>query len=334
MRRAVRQWRLWLSLLVSALFLGIAVQGLAWGRVVESVRAARVGWLIPALLAYFLTMGLRTWRWTYLLRPLKQMAVSSLFPVMVIGYLGNNIYPFRIGEVVRAYLLRRREEIPISASLATILVERVFDGVAVLVFIFFALPLVPLNGRNLQLLLLAGTLAFSGALLIFLLLALRPGIALRSLTLFTRFLPPALSSRTLRLSERFLEGLTSLRTGRALLLLFLSSLLIWFFETAKFWLVMQAFPFRLSWFALMLLIGVINLVTVLPSAPGFIGTFDLPGIAVLVLYGVPESLAGAYILTLHVVLWLPSIVVGFVYMIREGVQWCDFGRLEETVLSE
>lgn len=334
MRRGVKQWRLWLSLLLSALFLGIAVQGLAWGRVAGTLRTARIAWLIPAMLAYFLTVGLRSWRWAYLLRPLKQAPVSSLFPVMAIGYLGNNIYPFRIGEVVRAYLLRRREEIPISASLATILVERVFDGVAVLVFIFFALPLVPLSGGSLRLILLAGTLAFAAALVIFLLLALRPRLALRALTLFTRFLPQELSAQTLTLGQRFLEGLTSLRSVRALLLLFLSSLLIWLLETAKFWLVMQAFPIALSWFALMLLNGVINLVTALPSAPGFIGTFDLPGIAVLVLYGVPESLAGAYILTLHVVLWLPSIVVGIVYMIREGVRWSDFSRLEETVLSE
>jgi hypothetical protein len=112
-----------------------------------------------------------------------------------------------------------------------------------------------------------------------------------------------------------------------------SSIVIWLFETGKFWLVMQAFPFSVSWYALMLMGGVIALMTVIPSAPGFIGTFDLPGIAMLVLYGVPETLAGAYILVLHLVLWLPSVVVGFIFMIREGVHWSDFGRLESAELS-
>lgn len=329
----MKRWRLWLSLLVSALFLGIALRGMAWERLLASIGNARIGWLLPALLAYFVTVGLRTWRWATLLRPLKPVSVESLFPVMVIGYLGNNIYPFRIGELVRAYLLRRRAGIPISASLATVLVERVFDGISVLAFIFFALPLAPLAGENLQWLLVVASLIFFGALFFFLWLAPRPHLALRLLGAATRLLPPPTSARVLALGERFLGGLVSLRTGRALIQLFLSSLVIWLFETAKFWLVMQAFPLSLSWFALMLANGVITLVTVLPSAPGFIGTFDLPGIAVLVLYGVPEAVAAAYILTLHLVLWLPSVLVGFFYMIREGLHWSDFERLEDAHLS-
>lgn len=330
----VKRWRLWLSLLVSALFLGIALQGMAWERLAESVRNADLVWLVPALLTYFVTVGLRAWRWAALLRPLKAVATGALFPVMVIGYLGNNIYPFRIGEVVRAYLLRRREGIPISASLATILVERVFDGVAVLAFVFFALPLAPVGGENLQLLLVIATIAFAGALIFFLVMAARPRLALRPLATGTRILPPGGCERIVGLGERFLEGLGALRTGHALLKLFLSSIVIWLFETAKFWLVMQAFPFSLNWFALMLLNGVITLVTVLPSAPGFIGTFDLPGIAVLVLYGIPEALAGAYILTLHLVLWQPSVLVGFVYMVREGWHWSDFSRVEGAPSAE
>lgn len=330
----MRRWRLWLGLLVSALFLGIAVQGIAWEQLAESVRDADIRWLIPALLAYFVTMGLRTWRWGLLLRPLATIPAAGLFPVMVIGYLGNNIYPFRIGEVVRAYLLRRREEIPMTASLATILVERVFDGVAVLAFVFFTLPLVSLNEPSLRLLIIVASIAFFGALFLFLQVASRPDLALRLLAFGSGLLPLRGQERALNLGERFLNGLASLRTRRALLELFLSSIVIWLVETAKFWLVMQAFPFSLSWFALMLVNGVIALLTVIPSAPGFIGTFDLPGIAMLVLYGISETVAGAYILTLHLVLWLPSVVVGFIYMIREGIHWSDFGRLERAELTE
>jgi glycosyltransferase 2 family protein len=69
---------------------------------------------------------------------------------VVIGYMGNNIYPFRAGEVLRAYVLRRREQVPMSGSLATVIVERVFDGLVMLMFVFAALPLAPLPSSEIH----------------------------------------------------------------------------------------------------------------------------------------------------------------------------------------
>jgi glycosyltransferase 2 family protein len=69
----------------------------------------------------------------------------------------------------------------------------------------------------------------------------------------------------------------------------------------------------------------------LPSAPGFVGTFDLPGIFMLRFFDVPETVATAYILVLHAVLWLPSTLFGFAYMIYAGVSWTDFGQAAKAV---
>jgi len=77
-------------------------------------------------------------------------------------------------------------------------------------------------------------------------------------------------------SARFLEGLASLRSPGDVMMVFLTSVVIWLFETGKYWFVMQAFPFEVSFFALMLMNGIVNLATTIPSAPGYIGTFDAP----------------------------------------------------------
>jgi len=322
----VKRLRLWLGLLISALFLWLALRGLNLDEVGASLGEANYGWLLPAVLAYFVTVGARSWRWTYLLRPVRAAPARRLFSVVVIGYLGNNIYPFRIGELLRAYLLRRREGISVSAGLATIFIERIFDGLTILTFVFLALPLAPLPGERIRSLLIATSALFFGALLFFLALAARPQATLRLLDFFLRFLRPGWRPPVLALGRRFLAGLASLRDWRALLILFLFSAAIWLLETAKYWLVMQAFPFALDFIALVFMNGVVNLATILPSAPGYVGTFDAPGIAVLVLYDVPEALAGAYVLTLHAALWLPSTLVGLVFMAREGLSWSDFGR--------
>jgi len=82
-----------------------------------------------------------------------------------------------------------------------------------------------------------------------------------------------------------------------------------------------AFDFRVSFFALMLMNGIVNLATTIPSAPGYVGTFDAPGIAVLAAYGVAPGVAAGYTLTLHATLWLPITLLGAYYMAREGLNW-------------
>ena len=97
--------------------------------------------------------------------------------------------------------------------------------------------------------------------------------------------------------------------------------MIWLLETTKYWFVMHAFPFSVSFFTLMLMNGIVNLATTIPSAPGYIGTFDAPGIAVLSAYGVPKALAAGYTLVLHAALWLPITALGAYYLLREGISW-------------
>ena len=146
---------------------------------------------------------------------------------------------------------------------------------------------------------------------------------------FSRFLPAGVRASFMDITGRFLGGLVSLRHFKNVAMIFTTSLIIWLLETMKYWFVMNAFDFgdaQVTFFALMLMNGVVNLATTIPSGPGYIGTFDVPGIAVLVLYGVAEEVATAYTLILHVALWLPITVLGAYYMFREGLRWNDIQK--------
>lgn len=330
----MKRWQLWLGILVSAVFLWLALRGLELNQVWDDIRSATYWWLIPGVLAYFVGVWVRTWRWDYMLRPVKHMPVSRLFPVVVIGYMGNNIYPFRAGELLRSYVLRRREDVPMSASLATVIVERVFDGLVMLVFVFVALPFTPIPSETVRSTVIIASIAFFGALLLFFGMAAMPGRAYRLVEwISNKFLPDRVETPLLDFTRRFLDGLESLRNFRNVLMIFFTSIIIWLLETVKYWFVMYAFPFEVNFFALMLMNGVVNLATTLPSAPGYVGTFDAPGIAILTLYGVNESLAGAYTLVLHAALWLPITLLGAWYMVREGLGWADFGRATQEAVA-
>jgi uncharacterized protein (TIRG00374 family) len=313
---------------VSLFFLYIALRGLGLEDLGGALSRANYFWLIPGIAVYFIGVWARAWRWHYLLRPVKAIPTRVMFPIVAIGYMGNNIYPARAGEVLRAVVLRRREGVPVSASLATIIVERVFDGVVMLGFVFVNLPALARMTSDsgfvgtIQGLALWGTAAFFGALGVFLLAAMFPVQASRLVEIAVRRLAPErLQEKILGLAERFLSGLQALSSPRDALMVFLTSIVIWLLETGKYWFVMYAFPFKVSFFALMLMNGIVNLATTLPSAPGYVGTFDAPGIAVLAAHGVDRALAAGYTLVLHVALWVPITALGAYYLAREGIHW-------------
>lgn len=328
----MKSWRFWLGVLVSLFFLVWVLNDLLpeielfW----ISLRQAQYLWLLPGVAVYFLGVWARAWRWHYLLRRIKSVPTRTMFPIVAIGYMGNNIYPARAGEVLRAVVLKRREGISVSASLATIIVERIFDGLVMLAFVFVNLPELSrltagagiARAGSIRQIALGGALLFFGALMVFLIAAMFPQRTQALVAWVTnRFVPHRWRKQFLSLSERFLSGLEALRSPLDVWMIFFTSVVIWLFETAKYWFVMHAFPFHVSFFALMLMNGIVNLATTLPSAPGYIGTFDKPGIAVLEAYGVSTAVASSYTIVLHIALWLPITALGAYYLWREGLRW-------------
>jgi uncharacterized protein (TIRG00374 family) len=323
----LKRWHLWLGLIISAVFLWLALRGLKLEEVIADLRVANYVWLLPGIAVFFVDVGVRTWRWHYLLKPLKEVSVRKLFPVVVIGYMGNNVYPARAGELLRAYVLKHNEQVSVSASLATVIVERIFDGLVMLLFVFVALPTAPFLPADLRLIVVLGSLVFFGALVVFLFLAARPALAARVYNpLIDHLLPERFRQRVRGLIDRFMTGLAALRDVRHIFMIFFTSIVIWLLETMKYWFVMHTFSFEVSFFTLMLMNGIVNLATTLPAAPGYIGTFDGPGIVVLSAFGVDPEVATAYTLVLHAALWLPITLLGIYYMIHQSLRWSDFAK--------
>lgn len=331
----MKKWQFWIGALISVLFLWLALRGLNLGDFWGAMQKANYIWLAPGIMVYFVGVWVRAWRWHYLLGPIKKIPTKTMFPVTTIGYMGNNIYPARAGEVLRAVVLKRKEGVSVSASLATIIVERIFDGVVMLAFVFVNLTelakLTDASGfvGNIQQVAVIGTGVFLGALIVFLLAAMFPQKTMKvSQWMMRIFVPQRYHPRLTNIINKFLDGLASLRSPFNVLMVFLTSVFIWLLETGKYWFVMHAFDFNVSFFALMLMNGIVNLATTIPSAPGYIGTFDAPGIAVLTAYGVDHATAAGYTLVLHVALWVPITALGAYYLAREGIKWNESLRAE------
>jgi glycosyltransferase 2 family protein len=334
-----RNWKIWLGVLISIFFLALALRGLHLEGFMDALSAVNYWWIIPGIVIYFGAVLARTWRWHFMLLHLKNIPLRRLFPVVVIGYMGNNVYPARAGEFIRSYILKRKEGVSMGASLTTVILERLFDGLVMLAFIFISLTSISV-GTAYGAVVLAASAIFGVALIFFFGLVIFPRQSERIyLYLLHKFAPKRFHDLAHRVFDRFMAGLHSLRSPREVLMIFVSSLVIWLTETTTYWFVMRGFDAvferPLSFGQLMFMIALANLVLIIPAAPGGAGTFDATVSSVIQSFGVAQAGATGYMVVLRVVLWLPITLLGFVYMGRESLRWGDFSRaLDEGRVAE
>ncbi len=323
----MRKILFWVGVALSAIFLILALRGLKLEEFSQDIQQANLLWLIPGIIAYFIAVAVRAWRWAYMLRAEYRLSWQRLFPIVVIGYMGNNIYPARIGELVRAYILQRKEGVPIPFSVATIFLERLLDAIVMVAFVLIGLPRVVNLPEGMRSGLTLASVIFGVATAIFFWLALAPHMAERiASAIITRVLPARLQSIAQSFVSKFVAGMACLRRPTDLLAVVGSSAVVWLIETIKYWCIAQGFHLTVGFVDLMLVNGISNLFTIIPALPGAVGTFDTGSIIALTALGVAREPASAYTLVLHVALWLPVTALGAFFMLREGLKWTDLKK--------
>jgi glycosyltransferase 2 family protein len=324
----VKRWKFWLGLAVSAVFLYLAFRGQDFGQIGSAIQKANYIYLAPALVAYFIGVWVRAVRWRYLLLPIADRSSRRLFPVVVIGYMANDVLPFRMGEIVRAYVLGEREKISKSSTLATIVVERIFDGLTMVLFMVVISLFIPLN-EQIQLVIRIGAILFIGVLVLFFVAALWQS---RATSLFGRLvgvLPSRVGDKAKEIFDSFLTGLQILRTKQALLAVFGLSILAWLFESLMYYVLSFGFNLNLPFHALTLTTAVANMATLVPSSPGYVGTFEAASLLVLSgVFNVARGLATSYTVVLHTALLLPVTLLGLFYWWRESISWSKVQRAD------
>jgi uncharacterized protein (TIRG00374 family) len=290
-------------------------------------RRARPDFLILAVLATALTYILRALRWQYLLAPIGVTHFGNVLRATVIGFAANLLLPARAGEVIRPYLLARKERLSATAAFATIILERLLDLVTVLLLfgVFVAtlesgailgdptaLARVKVGGQ------LAALAAVAG-LALFFTLARHPERIGRWALRVERILPARLARAVARFVESFAQGLAVMRQPGRLLVALAWSFPIWLSIAVGIWLTSLAFhitfPFAGSFLVTMLLV-----VGVAMPTPGAIGGFHAAyQIAVQTFFNAPDDRAVGGALVLHAISFVPVTLVGIVFMAQEGL---------------
>jgi len=324
------------GILISLIFLWIAFRNLKPEEVWSNIREANPVLLVIGAIWYFSAVTIISLRWRFLLRSIKPIPLRSLIPLVCIGYTGNNIYPFRSGEILRIVLLQRDHGIRIAQATTTVIVERVFDGLVMLTFILVPLLFLDIPSPEVRTVATFAAPIFLTALVVFFVLAARPDLLRALLRVVSRILPERLGHFLHRIGEEIIEGLEALRTPGDLAGAVISSFLSWGLEASVYWIVSLAFNLGVSYPTMLLVVGVVNLAGLIPASPGQFGVFEFFVSTVLIGVAVPEAQAQAFALVVHMVIWLPVTLVGLYFLARQGLgigAIAEARDLEQQVVS-
>jgi glycosyltransferase 2 family protein len=309
-----------LGLALTIVFLVLALRSVELSRFVEQLKTVNYFWLIPSAVCTLLGYVLRTARWRVILSGAARAPLSTLFPVLVMGFATNNVLPGRLGEFWRAHLLGRKRNVSKTSALASVFVERVFDGLTLLALLALVSMSIQLPGWSRQVELIAAAIFFGATLGLVVLLRAPRLIQAPVHRLVRSFHGGAASWIGLRF-DAFVDGLASLRAGSTLLSAAGLSVCIWLFELASYLVLSRGIalglPATLEIPAIGLALVTINLGIMVPSGPGYLGTQEFFGAAALGVVGANPQAALALVVVSHVVQYSLITALGLVFFARE-----------------
>jgi len=319
MRSKTQRLAVLFGLLISVVFLYFAFSRLNPAAVLDTLRQADPAPILIGAVGYLAAIVLIAWRWGFLLRSAARIPFKDLNALVFIGYMGNNVYPFRSGELLRIWLLQRNFGVPVARGATTVVVERILDGLVMLGFIFLALTRLDIASPEITQVANVATPIFFVGLLVFIVLAARPDWLRALVRWVARVLPARLGTIVTNLGEDLVLGLEGLRTPADLAGTIFASFASWLAAAVIFWVVGFAFGIDNGFIPMLLVVGVVNLAGLIPASPGQIGVFEFFTATTLIATGVPEAVATTYALAIHGVVWLPVTLVGFYFLLRQGL---------------
>ncbi len=310
--------RFWIGIIISLVLLFLFFYQVDFGELGRALAGANYVFIIPSVVVLMMVMGLKAVRWQLLMRPIRRITLTRIYPVEVIGHMANAVLPLRLGELVRAYLLGQKEGVSKVAVLATVVVARALDGISLIFFILVLSFFLPLAEWLRPIIYIASGLFLFG---IVLLVALASSSG-RTHALIVAVLKPLGTgwwTRLRRWLELFIVGLEALKSPGRVTVAFLLSLLIWVGEGITFYIVGLAFNLGQPFHVFLMAAAAANLALLIPSLPGGVGNFEYFCAQSIVFFGVATAVANAYAIVLHISLLIPIILLGLFFMWVENL---------------
>lgn len=326
-----RWWTFLVGLLISAVALYLAFRTTNWAEVVGAFSSLRYEYVILSLVVVIISDIMRGMRWSMLVQ--GRLSLLDGFWLFNVGYLFNNVLPARLGEFARAILGGRRPGVTFTSALSSIVVERLFDLISVVILVCIGLVALPLPEWATT----SGTIVGGAALagVIALALAARyPTPALKVGGWVLALIPGISRERVDAFLSPFVDGLGAVSDLRNFGIGFGMSLACWAVSGFSAWLLMLAFwpdvPIAVTAFVL----GVAGLGVAVPAAPASVGTFQAAVIAACLAAKYDLSTSQSFSIVLHLSSFVPTCLLGFAGLLREGVSFGQVARQAQELKEQ
>jgi uncharacterized protein (TIRG00374 family) len=343
----LKKARVWIGILISIIALIFAFRQVEFGEVWAALAGVNYWLLAASLIPLILFLVLRAFRWRVLFYPQRGLRVQNLFAVINIGYLLSNVFPARLGDVARAYLIGDTEQVSRTTAFSTIVAERVLDALCAVAGFFLVLPFAPLPQWMVRSGLVVGAAALVAVILFVILVRRREWtlrlldrllaaihwptcetmaafwerLASRTCLRFLAGLPWAGRSDLHDFASSLIDGLAGITTARLGPPLLLWSILIWTVITSFYWLVLLAFDPAQSFVAGLAVCSITALGMTVPSSPGFIGVFEVLARETMVLFGMKPGPALSFALVAHAIVYVVYCLLGLVSMAQQNLTY-------------
>ena len=325
-----------LSVSLGAFFLLLFVFQLDLNAVLEHLRGIEYQFLVPAFLFYFLAFGIRVYRWQLILKPVAFLSIGRLLSPLAVGYMANNLLPFRMGEIIRSYYLARKTSLSSISVLGTLIVERTFDGLMLACLFTVSAISIPytleinlfgdVQMLSTWLLALVFAIPFVVSFVAMFGSAYSPRVRNKVQAFIRLVLPRFLSHKLGQVFDSLVIGLRSVLKLRTVLVLSIASALVWLMESGVYYWLMKSFRLEDSFESLVIMLlaclavtAISNLATALPTSQGGIGPFEFFATLTLLAFNIEVNLAGTYVMVLHLVLLVPITLIGLLVLWRDSI---------------
>jgi len=351
------------GILISVLCTWLFARHIEWKMLIESFNDAEYFYIIPAIAASLLAYILRAMRWQSIMLPIKRISFVNTFSFVSIGYLANHILPARAGEVIRPAMIAKKERIRVASTITTVVLERVFDLLGLIVFAIVTLILIPSpnedeiktintvqessyesqtdnvneekNETGISFLenikKWIGIFAAAGivAIVLLSLFVIYPRQVTNFLHKIFAYFPKRICASLEHMLESFIAGLQILGNLKHMIWILFLTMVIWILTAVSMYALCFSFNLNLPFTGSCLVAICLAFAVALPQAPGYIGLFHLATQKALEVFNIEIATSQSYAIALWGISIIPITIIGILFLWREGISLKDLSKFEE-----
>ncbi|HEY2491600.1 MAG TPA: lysylphosphatidylglycerol synthase transmembrane domain-containing protein [Paenibacillus sp.] len=327
--------KLSIQILISGFFLWLAFRHVVWSDIITAFSQIDVKYVIIGTVLHSSSFFIRASRWQYLLSPVKKISYASSYQVMTISYAANNLIPLRAGDILRAVLIGNKEKISKVASFSSVILERVVDGLTMLIFLIIGFANLHTESLWLTRVMYLSILVFFTCIVFIVLLCKYQQSFIHFLGRMISKKSEKLADAAIRFMQNFLVAFQVVQSKSMLVKILVSSLLIWGLEASLFMMVAKSFGISDHVFLLGIVsVAIVSLGIMIPSSPGYVGTFEFFCTLSLGLFMIHSSQSASFSILVHVSQYIPITVIGCIMWLSLTLSNKSSRQRIETIKDE